>query len=173
MIYCPALFFFSINTDIAVVKVHFSLKLGVWGRCLFSFHLLFVNGDSICFSVGGGSFLFSAKASNNDPQSRFVHFLSDKYMDKKTHFPVSLLPRSYILMAMIHWPVQASLYIQDNGDFPFSQFFLPLIFPLTPNRSFNATTQYGELCLATFFFFYFLSCPAATTPEGVDLLGNC
>lgn len=85
MIYSPALAL-SINTDIAVVKVHFSSKLEVWGRCLFSFHLLFVSGDSICFSVGGGSFLFSAKASNNDPQSAFVHFLSDNTWIKNTFF---------------------------------------------------------------------------------------
>lgn len=53
--------------------------------------------------------------------------------------------------------IQASLYIQNNSDFPFFQFFpFPvhhLISPVSAHTSFNALTQCGGLCLVTFFFF--------------------
>lgn len=79
--------------------------------------------------------------------------------------------------------IQASLYIQNNSDFPFFQFFpFPvhhLISPVSPRTSFNALTQWGGLCLVTFFFcFKFQSCqsPPALQPwlqKVVGLLGNC
>lgn len=115
-------------------------------RCLFSFHLLFVYSDNQhLFRCGRWFIFFAVEASNNDPHSGFVHFLPEITGVKK-QFSDQL---SFLLLHLDGCDsltfIQVSLYIQDNNDFPFFQFshsaVHPLIFPVSPNTSFNAHTQ--------------------------------
>lgn len=113
--------------------------------CSVFMYFLSIVTASICLDVVGGSFFLSVKASNNDPHSGFAHFLPENTQVKK-QFSDQL---SFLLLHLDGCDsltfIQVSLYIQDNSDFPFSQFFHsavhPPIFPVSPNTSFNAPTQ--------------------------------
>lgn len=103
---------------------------------------------NICLNVVGGSFFFLVKISNNDPYSRFVHFLPENIW-VKNQFSNQLFLLLHLDVCDSLTVIQASLYIQDSSDFTFSHFFPspvhPLIFPVLSNTSFNALTHLGQI----------------------------
>lgn len=181
MVICSSALFFSVLAWTFHWKIHFSSNLEADACAVFVYCLSIVTA-SICLDVVGGSFFFSLKASNNDPQSGFVHFLPENIWVKKQFC-------NQFLFLLLHLDgcdsltfIQASLYIQNNSDFLFSQFFSsvhPFIFPVWPNTSFNALTQRGNFAFLHFFFASsFQSCqsPPALQPwlqKVVGFLGNC
>lgn len=126
------------------------------GRCLFRFHLLFVNSHSQhLFRCGRWSSFFQLKPQTMILCPGLVIFYQKIY-GKKTKFPISSHSCSCILMDVIHWLSYRLLF---TCNFPFSQFFFSLghllIFPVSPNTSFNTpilTLNVGTLSCDFFFF---------------------